>query len=85
MSEIHRTAATLREFVHRSGALRAQALLDAEPPALVACTFMGPIEIVIGDEETELAPHRARSTPTRRTSATCVSCPPSTSMPPAAR
>ncbi len=55
VSEIHRTAATLREFVHRSGALRAQALLDAQPPALVACTFMGPIEIVVGDEETELA------------------------------
>jgi hypothetical protein len=56
---LDRAVAALREFLHRSGALRAQALIDAgpdSPPALVACSRLGPIEIVIGDRELEL-PH----------------------------
>lgn len=51
-------AAALREFVHRSGALRVQALVDAGtggPPALVVCSRMGPIVVVVGDRELELA------------------------------
>jgi hypothetical protein len=53
--EVQRAAAALREFVHRSGALRAQALLDSQPPALVACTLLGPIEIVVGEAVQELS------------------------------
>ena len=56
---LDRAAAALREFLHRSGALRAQALVDAgpdSPPALVACSRLGPIEVVVGDRELEL-PH----------------------------
>jgi hypothetical protein len=52
-------AAALREFVHLSGALRAQALVDGgpdAPPALVSCTRLGPIEVVVGEREIEL-PH----------------------------
>lgn len=52
-------AAALREFVHRSGALRAQALLDGSPdgpPALVSCSRLGPIEVIVGDRELDL-PH----------------------------
>src|SRR3954470_17408129 len=48
----------LREFVHVSGALRAQALLPmgSAPPAIVSCTRLGPLEIVIG-ERTVALPH----------------------------
>lgn len=52
-------AAALREFVHRSGALRAQALLDGGtdgPAALVSCSRLGPIEVIVGDRELDL-PH----------------------------
>lgn len=51
--------AGLRSFVHRSGALRAQALVprgEHEPPAVVSCVRLGPLEIVIGDRAVEL-PH----------------------------
>ncbi|MDX6664390.1 MAG: hypothetical protein QOG68_596 [Solirubrobacteraceae bacterium] len=46
----------LRSFVHLSGALRAQALLQepGQPPALVSCTRMGPLEILVGDRAVEL-------------------------------
>src|SRR3954463_11917638 len=48
----------LREFVHVSGALRAQALLPmgSAPPAIVSCTRLGPLEIVIGERSVQL-PH----------------------------
>src|SRR3954451_21515519 len=48
----------LREFVHVSGALRAQALLPmgSAPPAIVSCTRLGPLEIVIGERAVAL-PH----------------------------
>ena len=52
-------AAALREFVHRSGALRAQALVESGPgaePAIVSCSRLGPIEVVIGDRAVDL-PH----------------------------
>jgi hypothetical protein len=51
-------AATLRDFVHRSGALRAQALVAqpaGQPPAIVSCTRLGPLEVSIGDRVVELA------------------------------
>jgi hypothetical protein len=51
-------AAALREFVHRTGALRAQALVAhtaGTTPALVSCTRLGPIEIVIGEQTVELS------------------------------
>jgi hypothetical protein len=51
-------AAALREFVHRTAALRAQALVaqgEGTIPALVSCTRLGPLEIVVGDHAVELA------------------------------
>lgn len=51
-------AAALREFVHRSGALRAQALVEPAPgagPALVSCTRLGPLEVVVGERTVQLA------------------------------
>ena len=51
-------AAAVREFVHRTGALRAQALVEQAPgaaPAVVSCTRLGPLEIVVGDRAIELA------------------------------
>src|SRR3954451_1504740 len=51
-------AAGLRELVHRSAALRAQALVEPAPgraPAVVSCTRLGPLEVVVGDQAVELA------------------------------
>ena len=48
--------AALRSFVHRSGALRAQALVPGDPPAVVSCVRLGPLEIEMGDRVVEL-PH----------------------------
>jgi hypothetical protein len=51
--------AALRSFVHLSGALRAQALVpqgDGQPPALVSCVRLGPLEVVIGERAVTL-PH----------------------------
>lgn len=48
----------LRAFVHGCGALRAQALLPGDPPALVSCTRLGPIEVLVGERAVEL-PHDA--------------------------
>ncbi|MCW2968402.1 MAG: hypothetical protein JWM71_2174 [Solirubrobacteraceae bacterium] len=48
----------LRNFVHLSGALRAQAVVPGEPgtpPALVSCTRLGPIEVLVGERAVELA------------------------------
>ena len=49
-----RAAGALREFMHRSGALRVQALVDGSPPGVVAVSRLGPIELLVGAEETEL-------------------------------
>ncbi len=57
-SDLLRAASALRHFLHVSGALRAHALVDATPPAWWRLARLGPIEIVVGDEETEL-PHGA--------------------------
>jgi hypothetical protein len=49
----------LREFLHRSGALRAVAVVDRAPgdaPAVVDCGRMAPIEVELG-ERTVLVPH----------------------------
>jgi len=49
----------LRTFVHRSGALRAQAVLPRdgeEPPAVVSCVRLGPLEIAVADRTVHL-PH----------------------------
>lgn len=40
---------TLRDFVHRSGAVRAVAVVDADPPAVVDCGRLAPIEIEVGE------------------------------------
>lgn len=51
-------AVALRSFVHRSGALRAQALVEPAPglpPALVSCTRLGPLEVIAGERTVELA------------------------------
>lgn len=51
---------TLREFLHRSGAVRAIALLPAareeDPPTLVDCARLQPIEVVAGGRTVHL-PH----------------------------
>lgn len=51
--------AALREFLHRSGALRAVAAVEDEPgagPAIVDCARLEPIEVQRG-ERTVLLPH----------------------------
>jgi hypothetical protein len=58
-SPVDTACAALRSFVHLSGALRAQALVPQggdEPPALVSCVRLGPLEVVIGDRAVTL-PH----------------------------
>lgn len=53
------TVVLLREFLHRSGALRAVALLeprDGEDAALVDCGRLAPVEVTIGDRTVHL-PH----------------------------
>jgi len=52
-------AATLREFVHRSGALRVVGLVDRAPgegPVVVECGRLAPIEVDFGDRIVHL-PH----------------------------
>jgi hypothetical protein len=51
-------ASALRHFLHLSGALRAHALVDAEPVGVVTVGRLEAIEIVIGEEEAIL-PHVA--------------------------
>jgi hypothetical protein len=49
----------LREFLHRSGAVRAVAVVDREPgesPAVVDCARLQPIEVDLGDRVVHL-PH----------------------------
>jgi hypothetical protein len=49
----------LREFLHRSGAVRAVAVVDREPgegPAVVDCARLAPIEVDLGDRVVHL-PH----------------------------
>lgn len=56
-SALDAAAAALRDFVHRSGALRAQALVEISPgeaPAIVSCTRLGPLEIVAGGRTVHL-------------------------------
>jgi hypothetical protein len=58
-SRIDTAVAALRSFVHLSGALRAQALLpagDGVQAALVSCTRLGPLEVIVGERAVEL-PH----------------------------
>ena len=51
-------AALLREFVHRSGAIRAVAVVagDGDETALVECGRLAPIEVTVGDHRVVL-PH----------------------------
>lgn len=58
------TVVLLREFLHRSGALRAVALVDRAPgeqPAIVDCGRFAPIEIDLGDRAVYM-PHGAHLT-----------------------
>jgi len=53
------TVATLREFLHRSGALRAVAIVDLAPgegPAVVDCARLAPTEVTAGGRVVHL-PH----------------------------
>jgi len=52
---IDKAVVALRSFVHLSGALRAQALLSGDEPAIVSCTRLGPIEVLSGGHAEELA------------------------------
>jgi hypothetical protein len=55
------TVLLLREFLHRSGALRAVAVVDGGPgdaPALVDCARLAPIEVTIAGNTVQL-PHSA--------------------------
>jgi hypothetical protein len=48
----------LREFLHRSGALRAVAIIDGAPgeePALVDCPRLAPVEVTVGEHTVALA------------------------------
>lgn len=47
----------LRAFVHGTGALRAQALVPAAEAeaAIVSCTRLGPLEVIVGERAVELA------------------------------
>lgn len=56
--ELDPVVVTLREFLHRANAVQVQAVVDrgAEPPALVTCGRLEPIEVVRGDEVVHL-PH----------------------------
>lgn len=55
------TVALLRDFLHRSGALRAVAVVDGGPadaPALVDCPRLAPIEVTVAGTTVQL-PHSA--------------------------
>jgi hypothetical protein len=57
--DLDTACAALRSFVHLSGALRAQALVpqaEGEPPALVSCARLGPLEVAL-DGRTVQLPH----------------------------
>lgn len=50
---------TLRDFLHRTGALRAHAIVEGEPgeePALVTCGRLEPVEVMVGERTVHL-PH----------------------------
>src|SRR3712207_4561170 len=59
VGELDATVVALREFLHRSGAVEVQAVLDRGddvPPALVTCGRLQPIEVTEG-ERTVHMPH----------------------------
>lgn len=56
--ELDPIVVALREFLHRANAVQVQAVVDRgdEPPALVSCGRLEPIEVIRGDEVVHL-PH----------------------------
>jgi hypothetical protein len=69
----------LREFLHRSGAVRAVAVVDREPgqaPAIVDCGRLLPIEVDFGGERTVHLPHA------QQLDATAPELPPMRQLPP---
>ena len=58
VDELDPIVVLLREFLHRANAIEAQAVVDrgTEPPALVTCGRLEPIEVVRGDHIVHL-PH----------------------------
>ena len=64
VGELDPVVVTLREFLHRANAVQVQAVVDrgAEPPALVTCGRLEPIEVVRGDEVVHL-PHGVELAP----------------------
>jgi hypothetical protein len=64
VGELDATVATLREFLHRANAVQVQAVVDrgdAEPPALVSCGRLEPIEVNFGGDPERIVhlPHAA--------------------------
>ena len=58
VGELDATVVTLREFLHRTGAVEVQAVLDRgeQDPALISCGRLAPIEVTDGDLTVHL-PH----------------------------
>jgi hypothetical protein len=59
VGELDTVVVALREFLHRSGAVRAVAVVDREPgegPAVIDCARLMPIEVDYGDRVVHL-PH----------------------------
>ena len=59
VGDLDPVVATLREFLHRANAVQVQAVVhrsDEDPPALVSCGRLEPIEVVRGDEVVHM-PH----------------------------
>jgi hypothetical protein len=54
-----RAIALARELLHGCGALRVSIALDAEPPAIVECTRLGPVVVYEEGAEPATLPHDA--------------------------
>ncbi len=65
VGELDATVVALREFLHRANAVQVQAVVDRgaeEPPALVTCGRLEPIEVTYGGEP-ERVVHLPHATP----------------------
>ena len=77
----------LREFLHRSGAVRAVAVVDRAPgegPAVVDCGRLLPIEVDLGDADASTSRTASSSTSRCPSCRRCTSCRPSRSTRPRA-
>lgn len=64
VGELDATVVALREFLHRTGAVDVQAVVDRgdEAPALVSCGRLSPIEVTV-EEHTVHLPHAVELAP----------------------